>query len=217
MMRHCAAATLLMLAAAGAEARAQSGTERIEFWPELQFRYSVDEATSLSLQSRLRATTASAGLYRAEEILSADRRFANWISAGMAFEHRNSTNGTAFEEERLASNQTLYVALPDGFGVDFRTEENFRWLLSGFSVRLRERARVHRSVEIQDYRFTPMAWTEVFWDSLFGTFSRYRLGLGANLPVYRAMSVQPYFMREVNFEGSDTIKDIFGMAVITSF
>jgi hypothetical protein len=218
MMRRAAAATLMVLLAAAPQARTQSGGERLEFWPELQFRYSVDEATSLTLQTRVRTTSAPpGGLFRAEEIVSADRRFASWISAGIAFEHRNSTNGTPFEEERLTPNQTLYVLLPNRFGIDFRTEENFRWLLDGFSVRLRERARLHRSVEIEDYKFTPMAWTEVFWDSRFGAFSRYRLGLGVNLPVYRALSVQPYYMREVNFQGSNTIEDIFGMAVITSF
>ena len=217
-MRRAAAATLIALLAAAPQAAAQSGGERLEFWPELQFRYNVDEATSLTLQTRARTTSAPpAGVFRAEEIVSADHRFASWISAGIAFEHRNSTNGTPFEEERLTPNQTLYVVLPNRFGIDFRTEENFRWLLSGFSVRLRERARLHRSVEIDDYKFTPMAWTEVFWDSRFGAFSRYRLGLGANFPVYRALSVQPYYMREVNYQGSNTIDNIVGMAVITSF
>jgi uncharacterized protein DUF2490 len=219
-MRRWAAA-LLVLALAGSEVHAQNGGERLEFWPELQFRYRVDEATSLTLQSRLQATTVNtgpaAGLYRAEEIVSADRRFIDWFSAGLAFEQRNATNGRPFWEERLSPNQTLYVLLPDRFGVDFRTEENFRWLPSGFSVRLRERVRLHRATEIGGYGFTPFAWTEVFWDSRFGAFSRYRLGVGAELPVYRALRLQPYFMRQVNYEGADTIQDIVGTAVITSF
>jgi len=121
-MRRCASATLVALLAAAPQASAQSGGERLEFWPELQFRYSVDEATSLTLQSRVRTTSAPpAWVFRAEEIISADHRFASWISAGIAFEHRNSTNGTPFEEERLTPNQTLYVVLPNRFGVDFRT------------------------------------------------------------------------------------------------
>src|SRR4029077_11617267 len=106
---------------------------------ELQFRYSVDEATSLALQSRVRTTSAPpSGVFRAEEIVSADHRFANWISAGIAFEHRNSTNGTPFEEERLTPNQTLYVVLPHRFRIDIPPEENFPWLPGGFSVRQRE-------------------------------------------------------------------------------
>jgi len=31
------------------------------------------------------------------------------------------------------------------------------------------------------------------------------------------MSLRPYYMREVNFQGTNTIENIFGMAVITSF
>ena len=102
-------------------------------------------------------------------------------------------------------------------GIDRRFEDDDRAGEQARPCRLRERARLYRPVEIQDYTFTPAAWTEVFWDSRFGAFSRYRLGLGANLPIYRAMSVQPYYMREVNFQGSNTIDNIFGMAVITSF
>ena len=95
-----------MLLAAAPHARAQSGRERLEFWPDLQLRYNDDEATSLTLQSRVRTTSASpGGVFRAEEIVSADHRFASWISAGIAFEHLNSTNGTPFEEERLTPNQ----------------------------------------------------------------------------------------------------------------
>jgi hypothetical protein len=112
-MRRAAAAILILLLAAAPQARAQGGGERLEFWPELQFRHSADKATSLTQQSRVRTTSAlPAALFRAEEFVSADHCFANWISAGMAFEHRSSTNGTPFEEERLTPNQTLSRTAP---------------------------------------------------------------------------------------------------------
>lgn len=103
-MRGSVSATVLLLPAANAVL--QTRTEQIEFWPELQFRYRIDEANSAILQSRLRATTSPAQLYRAEEILTFDHRFADWLSAGGGFEHRNSTNATPFDEERILLNQT---------------------------------------------------------------------------------------------------------------
>jgi hypothetical protein len=216
-MRGVAAMTTVLLLAAGADAGAQNGTEHVQFWPELQFRYRIDDANSATLMSRLRLTTGPRQLYRAEESLTFDHTFAGWLSGGAGFEHRNSTNATPFEEERALVNQTLRVDLPNAFRVEFRTQEEFRWLLSGFSVRLRERAQVLRTVRIEGYSFTPYASTEVFYDSRFGSFARYRLSAGATLPVYHALSVQPYLMREVNFEGSNIIRDVFGLALITSF
>jgi hypothetical protein len=216
VVRRVAAAGMLLLLATS-DAAAQRGTEHAEFWPELQFRYRIDEANSATLQSRLRIRTGPAQLYRAEQTLTVDHAFAHWLSVGVGFEHRNTTNATPFEEERALLQQTLRVALPSTFQVNFRTQEEFRWLLTGFSIRLRERAEVQRPTQIQNYSFTPYASTEVFWDSRFGSFARYRLEVGATLPVYRALSVQPYFMREVNFEGSNIIRDVVGLVLITSF
>jgi hypothetical protein len=84
-------------------------------------------------------------------------------------------------------------------------------------VRLRERGQVQRPTQIEDYSLTPYASAEVFYDSRFGSFARYRLTIGATLPLYRVLSVEPYFMREVNFVGSNIIRDVFGLTLITSF
>jgi hypothetical protein len=210
-----ATATLLLLA--NSTVMAQIGTEHAEFWPELEFRYRIDEANSATLQSRLRINTGPAQFDRAEQTLTFDHAFAKWLSVGAGFEHRNTTNSTPFEEERALLRQTMRIALPGAFRVGFRTQEEFRWLLTGFSMRFRERAEVQRQVKIETYSFSPYASTEVFWDSRFGSFARYRLEVGATLPVYRALSVQPYFMREVNFGGSNIIRDVVGLVLITSF
>jgi hypothetical protein len=217
IMRGIAAVATLMLLTAGADAGAQNGTEHAEFWPELQFRYRIDDANSATLVSRLRLTPGPAQMYRAEETLTFSHTFADWLSGGAGFEHRNSTNATPFEEERAIVNQTLRIGLPNDFRVEFRTQEEFRWLLTGFSVRLRERVQALRTVRMESYSFTPYVSTEVFYDSRFGSFARYRLTAGATLPVYHPLSAQPYFMREVNFEGSDIIRDVFGLALIISF
>jgi hypothetical protein len=208
VVRRIAATVTMLLLTTGADVGAQNGTQHAEFWPELQFRYRIDDANSATLASRLRLTTGPAQMYRAEETLTFSHTFADWLSGGAGFEHRNSTNATPFEEERAIVNQTLRVGLPNDFRVEFRTQEEFRWLLTGFSVRLRERAQVMRTLRMEGYSFSPYVSTEVFYDSRFGSFARYRLTAGATLPVYRALSAQPYFMREVNFEGSNIIRDI---------
>ena len=155
IMRGIAAVATLLLLATGADAGAQNGTEHAEFWPELQFRYRIDDANSATLVSRLRLTTGPAQMYRAKETLTFSHTFAEWLSGGAGFEHRNSTNATPFEEERAIVNQTLRIGLPNDFRVEFRTQEEFRWLLTGFSVRLRERAQALRTVRMEGYSFTP--------------------------------------------------------------
>jgi hypothetical protein len=200
-----------------ARAYGQPNQEHAEFWPETQLRYGIDGATTATLMSRLRVSTGPRGLYLAEQEASVSHDFIGWFAAGGGFHHSSSTSGGPFQVQRLLANQVLRVQLPNAFRVDFRTHEEIRWLTQGFSVRLRERALTQRRVEIGKYGFTPYASAEVFWHSRVDTFDRYRLTAGAALPVYRGLSVAPYFMHEVNYGFSTVVRDIVGFNMIATF
>jgi hypothetical protein len=215
--RRLIALLALLPAVAWEDAHAQRRGETTEFWPELEFDYRIDDDNSLSLSSLVRESTDSRQLYRAEQEVVFNHTFADWFSAGAGYHHGNSTNASPYEDDDALLTQALHVGLPADFKVDFRTREEFRWLLSGFSFRLRERAKVQRQIRIEDYSFTPFAYAEVFYGSRYDTISRYRLEAGVTLPAYRALSVQPYYMREVSYTGNNTIRDVVGLVLIASF
>lgn len=209
-----AIASALLVASAG---MAHAG-ETHEFWPELQFHkwFNERESRAIFMMSHSRDRD-SGSTYQAEVGLTFEHHFTNWFWGRLGYRHANSTDGGPFQENRLLAEQIFRMPLGFGFSADFRTREDFRWLNTGFFVRIRERIQVQRDVTIGNYLFTPYASAEVYFDTQYNTMSRYRLILGVTLPIYEHFSVEPYLVRQVDNAGSFTITNAIGLTLITSF
>lgn len=155
-------------------AESANAGETHEFWPELQFHKWFDERRSRAIfmmsHSRDRDSGSS---YQAEAGLTLEHHFTDAIWGRIGYRHGNSTNGGPFYENRLLAEQIFRIPQGFGFSADFRTREDFRWLDSGFSVRLRERIQVQRDVTIGGYLFTPYASAEVYFDTKYNQMARY--------------------------------------------
>jgi hypothetical protein len=188
-----------------------------ELWPELQVHYRFDERTKvigLVNHSRYRDSDVA---YQAEIGAALDHRFTDVFSGRIGYRHGQSTDGGPFREDRLMLEQTFRVALPAAVMVDFRTREDFRWLDSGFSMRFRERVQVQRDTMIGDYSFTPYVSAEVFYDTRFDQFSRYRLTAGTTFPLGKHLSLEPYLAHQLDFARSSTLVDAVGLVLTVSF
>lgn len=207
------ALALLLLTTAAARAG-----ETSESWPELQFhKWSDDHQSRLIFMMSVSRDRESGPSYQAEVGVTAEHRFTGWFSGRIGYRHANATDGGAFRENRLLTEQTLHLPIGIGFSADFRTREDFRWLDTGFSVRLRERLQVQRDVKIGHYVFTPYASAEIYFDSRYDQIARYRLILGATFPVGEHFQVEPYLARQVDTAGSFTITNAIGLVLTTSF
>lgn len=155
--------------------------------------------------------------YQAEVGLTVEHRFTAGFMARGGFRHANATDGGPFRENRLLTEQTFHLPIGLGFSADFRTREDFRWLDTGFSVRLRERLQVQRDVTIGRYVFTPYASAEIFFDTRYDQMSRYRLIIGVSLPVGEHFQVEPSLVRQVDTAGGGAITHALGLVLTTSF
>jgi hypothetical protein len=194
------------------------GSEKHEFWPELQFHKWFNErqwrAILMTSVSRDRDSGSS---YQAEVGLTFEHHFTNWFWGRLGYRHGNATDGGPFQENRLLAEQIFSMPLGFGFSADFRTREDFRWLDTGFSVRLRERIQVQRDVTIGSYLFTPYASAEVYFDTKYRQMARYRLIVGVTLPIDQHFFVEPYIVRQVDNAGSFTITNAIGLTLIAAF
>ena len=192
--------------------------EAHEFWPEVQVHYWFDDHRSRAiLMGSLSRNRDSDRTYQAEQGLTFEHRFTDYFLARVGYRHAAATDSSPFTENRLLTEQTFRLHLPSKFIAEYRTREDFRWLNSGFSVRLRERLQIQRDVTIGDYTFTPYGSTEVYFDTRYGTFSRYRLTLGVTLPIDRHISVEPYLARQVDWVPAGIITNALGFTVIAAF
>ncbi len=186
-------------------------------WPEIDLVYRLDDRNKLIGlfdQSRNRDST---GAYQAEVGVTFEHQFTNSFWGRIGYRHANATDGSAFEENRLLLEQTFRVPLPALVKVDFRTREDLRWLNTGFSARFRERMQVQRDTTIGNYTFTPYVSAEVYFDTRFDQFSRYRLIAGTAFPLTKHITFEPYYAHQVDFAGSSAIVDALGLILTASF
>lgn len=175
--------------------------ENSEFWPEAQFHYWFDEHRSRAILAASVSRQRDSGTsFQAEQGLTFEHRFTDYLAARIGYRHGSATDGGAFHENRLITEQTFRSILGStGVTAEARSRQDFRWLNSGFFVRLRERLLFQRDFTIDNYTFTPYAGAEVFYDTRYGQFSRYRLTLGVTLPIRKHISVEPYLVRQVDW------------------
>jgi hypothetical protein len=192
--------------------------ESNEFWPEAQLHYWFDDhrsrAIAMASISRNRDSDTST---QAEQGLTFEHQFTGYFLGRIGYRHGAATDGGAFAENRLLTEQTFRLHLPSKVITEYRTREDFRWLNTGFSMRLRERIQVQRDVTIDDYTFTPYASAEVFFDTRYGTFSRYRLTLGVTLPIARHLSIEPYLVRQDDWLPTGVLTNALGLLLIAAF
>lgn len=218
-MRPAASALAsLLLAAAAAFGSSARADETHEFWPEAQIHYWFNEHKSRAiLMGSLSRNRDSNTTYQAEQGLTFEHQFADYFVGRIGYRHGASTDGGAYNENRLLLEQIFRLYLPSKVIVDARTREDFRWLDSGFSVRLRERLQVQRDITIDNYTFTPYTSAEVFFDTRYGQFARYRLTLGVTLPIAKHISVEPYLVRQVDWVPAGVITNALGFILIMAF
>lgn len=197
-------------------ARAQT-TYSLDAWPELDLVYRLDDRNKLIGLFDQSRDRDSGGTYQAEVGVTFEHQFTNSFWGRIGYRHANATDGSAFEENRLILEQTFRVPLPALVKVDFRTREDFRWLDTGFSARLRERLQVQRDTTIGNYTFTPYVSAEIYFDTRYGQFARYRLIAGTAFPVTKHVTVEPYFAHQVDFAGSSAVVHALGLILTASF
>ena len=134
-----AGVALLMAGLAAAPARAEDANE---FWPEAQLQYWFNDHQSrligLVASGRNRDTDAT---YQAEQGVQLEHQFTSYFLGRVGYEHASATDGSGFFENRALLEQTFRLYLPAQVIAEYRTREDFRWLNSGFSARLREASR----------------------------------------------------------------------------
>lgn len=197
----------------GAPTRAQA----VEFWPELQFHYAYDERSRLIGSFAVARSRDEEAVYQAEQGIALDHRFTDWFHGRAGYRHANATDGGPFVENRLLGEQTFRLALPAGLLVDWRTRQDFRWLDTGFSFRLRERAQIQRDVTLGEHRFTPYASAEAFYDTRHDRIARARWVAGVALPVGRHFTVEPYYAFQLDFAPRSASVHAIGLVLTTNF
>jgi hypothetical protein len=211
------AAGALLLSCAAVPALAESAPTRQEVWSELQIQYGLTKNTDvLGLANKTRDYSER----RTPEVqvgFLVTHRFDERFSLGLGYRYGFAPGSDPFEEHRLLAEQTVRFALPWGVRLSLRTREDLRWLNEGFSIRIRERAKIEREFVIGGYAFTPYASAELYYDTRFDAVSRGRFILGAVFPVTPYLSLDIYGARQSDWKPRTKHVNALGLSVVFSF
>ncbi len=198
-------------------ARAQGQSASLEFWPEVQIVHKFDDRTKFMGTVDTSRERNSDQAYSGGAVVALDHSFSEILSARVGYRHVQALDGSSFVEDRLLVEQNIRASLPAGVKLDFRTREDFRWLNSGFSVRLRERVQISRGMNIGDYTFTPYASAEAYFDTRYNQIARYRVIAGTSFPIGNWLEVSPYFAHQIDVVPASTIVKAIGLSVAISY
>jgi hypothetical protein len=189
-----------------------------EAWPEVQYHHWFDDRTRAIVMTAVSRDLSSESSYQAEEGLTVEHRFTSYFLGRIGYRHGGATDGGPYNENRMLLEQTFRLYLPSKVIAEFRTREDFRWLDAGFSMRLRERIQFQRDFTVGGYTFTPYGSAEVYFDTRYDQFSRYRLTAGITLPIVSPhFSIEPYVVRQVDYAGNFNITNAIGLILIAAF
>jgi Protein of unknown function (DUF2490) len=112
-------------------------------------------------------------------------------------------NGNVTSENRSILEFTGRYPLSHGFAIVDRNRQESRWVEGrNFSVRYRNRLWVERDLRFKAFAFTPYVYDEVYFDTRFHAWSANRQACGVQVPVATRFVLEPYLLRQVNYQGS---------------
>jgi len=171
---------VLFSAALTAQGQQASNTEH-EVWPEIQIFIPLSERFRLFIM--VREQRSAEALDKSEGVagLHLDYFWKNKWLLRTGYRYRRSFGPRPVNENRWLFEGTYSQPLPKQFTLRDRSVEEFRWLNGNFSTRFRNRAMLERKLGLGKRSLVPYAAGEIFYDTRFDSFNRYRVTTGVRI------------------------------------
>ena len=207
----------LFFADPASETQAQSRTST-QFWPEIQIHVGLDPQTKLIFLGNISRDRETARNLEGQIGIHIDHKLTDIFSVRAGYRFGGSlVENDPFTEHRLLFEQTFQFALPEKFYLSFRTREDLRLVNSAFSIRLRERASIERTVAVGGLSVTPYGSAEIFFDTRYDRFSRYRFAVGAVTPITKSVNLDVYWSRQTDTRPERKHVNAIGASLIFNY
>lgn len=117
------------------------------------------------------------------------------VGGGYEFLER-SENNELTREHRIGIDVTPRYLFGGGFFATDRNRIEFRWIDRAYNARYRNRLAIHRQLEMSNFRFTPYAAGELFYDRNRHAWNRTNYGFGSQFPAKGRFMVDTFYLRE---------------------
>ena len=206
--------TSLFFVCLAGNAHAQSGNPETQIWPEGDVYVTLDPQTRFIYTLRDETGNGASSIANSfyieyflpkfrpvffrEIIKINDARIQRIVvDVGERLIGSAGAHPSTFEKRTIVQ-AAVRLAFPFGTLLTDRPRGEFRFVNGVYSWRVRDQLKLEKDIRIKGYALTEYASAEGFYDSKTDSVDRFRWIAGVVLPIAKATTLEPYFMRENN-------------------
>lgn len=188
------AVCLISCSAVAVCAQERSDT-RDELWPELDVYVPVNDKFRLVFTGKFSIATESRDSFEGQLGAHVDYFLSERITlrAGYRFGFSLGANDR-FREHRIITEQSIRKKIKSSILLTDRNRQDWRWLGGDFSFRYRNRLTAEKEFRLSGRSITPYGSAEIFYDTRFSTFNRYRFASGVQIKLRKIPSERPLLL-----------------------
>lgn len=205
-MRHLRTrlSLVLMCAVVGAVGvRAQAANEwhaDTQIWPEATLSFHLRPDTTLQLYGTIRPGRDATAIVAKQAGIGVGYALNRYLSIFGSYRYivSDPVPGRHQTEHRYFFDLTGRVPLGQHFMLSDRNRVEVRDMAGNVSHRYRNRVQVECDLRLGERRVAPYAAYEIFYDDRFDLWSRRQYFAGTRLPLGKHLTLDTYFMRQLD-------------------
>lgn len=191
--------------------------ERVRFLLDTGLNQGVDTSYS-QVRNGLFFELALRPLFRRQLRNDPDVFRNRYLTFRAGYQYLASFTGPGSHESRGVIEVTGRYPLPGGFVPRDRNRGELRFVHGqDYSTRYRNRIWLERDLKLRSIEFIPYAYDEVFFDARSGAWSASRVVAGAQFPIADKWIVEPYLLRQFNYEATTRRIEAAGLKISLFF
>jgi len=188
-------AICLVLCSAVAVVAQQSADVRDEFWPELVIYVPINEKYRLVFTGNVSRARETQDSFEGQLGAHVDHFYSNRITFRVGYRFGFSLGSNdRFREHRIVTEESLRKKIKSSILLTDRNRQDWRWVDGDFSFRYRNRLTAEKEFRLANRRITPYGSAEIFYDTRFSTFNRYRFASGIQIALRKFRSEEPLLL-----------------------
>jgi len=185
----------LVLCSAVAVVGQQSADVRDEFWPELDIYVPINDKYRLIFTGTVSKARETRDSFEGQLGAHLDHFFNDRITLRVGYRYGFSLGSNdKFREHRNVTEESICKKIKGSILLTDRNRQDWRWVDGDFSFRYRNRLTAEKEFRLGDRPITPYGSAEIFYDTRFSTFNRYRFASGVQIALRKIRSNEPLLL-----------------------
>ena len=178
------------------ECPGQESETKKELWPEIDVYVPLNEKFRLFFLATVTKARETRDSFEGQLGAHVDYFWRDHLSFRIGYRYGSSLGDTddPFREHRIVTEQSFRKKTKWSIQLTDRNRQDWRWVNGDFSFRYRNRITAEKEFRVWGRPVTPYGSAEVFYDSRFSTFNRYRFATGVQYTLKKHGSGEPLLL-----------------------